>query len=95
MQWAKIQIALIRYPIRLKRRIKEKAIQLRRSNGKVYNESEKFTEDFRISLTLIDLDKLKFFANSNNLNNAEELKNFIQASTLKNSSQAISINGFR
>jgi hypothetical protein len=65
------------------------------ANGKVYNESEKFTEDFRISLTLIDLDKLKFFANSNNLNNAEELKNFIQASTLKNSSQVISINGFK
>lgn len=53
------------------------------ANGKAYKENEKFTQDFRISLTLIDLEKLKFFAGASNLNSEDEKKQFLLASTVK------------
>lgn len=63
------------------------------ANGKVYSESEKTVHDFRIALTLIDIDKLTFFKGSSSLSNANDLKQLILSSMVKKS-MSIKLTGF-
>jgi hypothetical protein len=53
------------------------------TNGSLYNEDIATSSDFRISLTLLDLSQISFFKGSKNLENADDLKDIVQSSTVK------------
>ena len=55
------------------------------ANGEIYKTDETSVQDFCLSLTLIDLDKLKFFSSGKHLSNtsSNEVSRILAASTVK------------